>query len=281
MVTAGQAPQQSVPHLAMVHGAVYDAVNAIDGGHEGYLLTSRVGVAVRLEGRGGRDRGVPRAARTSSPAQQAALDAQYAASLGGDPGRLGEDARDRRRRGGGGGDDRRADGRRPLRRRTGSRSAPGPGVWRPVLPAFVNDPNAWLKDVKPFLIESGTQFRSDGPLALDEQEVRTRVRRGEVARIGRRARCGRPTRRTRRATGRRTRRTRGAGSSGRCPPSRGLSLVDNARLYAMLYMTAADALITVWNDKAHVPVLAADHRDPRGGHRRQPGDGEGRRPGCR
>ena len=26
----------------MVHGAVYDAVNAIDGGHEGYLLTSRL-----------------------------------------------------------------------------------------------------------------------------------------------------------------------------------------------------------------------------------------------
>ena len=23
----------------------------------------------------------------------------------------------------------------------------GPGVWKPVLPAFVNDPNAWLKDV--------------------------------------------------------------------------------------------------------------------------------------
>jgi hypothetical protein len=42
MVTAGQPPQQSVLHMAMVHGAVYDAVNAIDGGHEGYLLTSRV-----------------------------------------------------------------------------------------------------------------------------------------------------------------------------------------------------------------------------------------------
>ena len=42
-VNAGQAPQASVPHLAMVHGAVYDAVNAIDGGYEGYLLTRRLG----------------------------------------------------------------------------------------------------------------------------------------------------------------------------------------------------------------------------------------------
>ena len=31
MVTAAQGPQLSVPNMAMVHGAVYDAVNAIDG----------------------------------------------------------------------------------------------------------------------------------------------------------------------------------------------------------------------------------------------------------
>ena len=43
MAVAAQPPQQSVPHLAMVQGAVYDAVNAIDGGHDGYLLTSAVG----------------------------------------------------------------------------------------------------------------------------------------------------------------------------------------------------------------------------------------------
>src|SRR5919108_3442749 len=42
-VTAAQPPNVSVLHMAMVQGAVYDAVNAIDGGHEGYLLTSRVG----------------------------------------------------------------------------------------------------------------------------------------------------------------------------------------------------------------------------------------------
>jgi hypothetical protein len=34
-VTAGQPPQQSVPHLAMVHGAVYDAVNASTAGMRG------------------------------------------------------------------------------------------------------------------------------------------------------------------------------------------------------------------------------------------------------
>jgi hypothetical protein len=33
----GQAPPLSALHLAMVHGAIYDAVNAIDKGHEPYL----------------------------------------------------------------------------------------------------------------------------------------------------------------------------------------------------------------------------------------------------
>ena len=33
----GQGPPLSPLHLAMVQGAVYDAVNAIDGGHEPFL----------------------------------------------------------------------------------------------------------------------------------------------------------------------------------------------------------------------------------------------------
>ena len=33
----GQGPPLAALHLAMVHGAIYDAVNAIDGGHEPYL----------------------------------------------------------------------------------------------------------------------------------------------------------------------------------------------------------------------------------------------------
>ena len=38
VVTAGQPPPVSVLHFAMVHGAVYDAVNAIDRGHRPYLV---------------------------------------------------------------------------------------------------------------------------------------------------------------------------------------------------------------------------------------------------
>src|SRR5215510_6422383 len=34
---AGQTPPVAVLHLAMVHGAIYDAVNMIDGGFQPYL----------------------------------------------------------------------------------------------------------------------------------------------------------------------------------------------------------------------------------------------------
>jgi hypothetical protein len=38
MATAGQPPHAAVLSLAMVQGAVYDTVNAIDGGHRPYLV---------------------------------------------------------------------------------------------------------------------------------------------------------------------------------------------------------------------------------------------------
>src|ERR671935_2927306 len=36
--TAGQPPHAAVLSLAMVQGAVYDAANAVDGGHQPYLV---------------------------------------------------------------------------------------------------------------------------------------------------------------------------------------------------------------------------------------------------
>src|ERR671917_719633 len=39
--TAGQSPTVSTVHLAMVHGAVYDAVNSIDERYEPYLVDVR------------------------------------------------------------------------------------------------------------------------------------------------------------------------------------------------------------------------------------------------
>ena len=164
IVTAGQGPTVSALHLAMVHGAVYDAVNAIDRRHEPYL-------------------GAPRAQRWYSkdaaaataayrvlvsivPAQQAALQPRYQESACSHSGRNGEGRRHRRRRGQRGTDDRGEDRRRPLwavqvprRIRAGPVAAGAAGVRQ--RPERVGRPGEAVPDRQP------GQFRSDGPNALD------------------------------------------------------------------------------------------------------------------
>jgi PAP2 superfamily len=261
-VTAAQPPNVSVPHMAMVQGAVYDAVNAIDGGHEGYLLTSRVATPTDSK---------DAAAATAAykvlvsivPAQQPALQALYDLSLAAIPDGTAKT------RGIAVGDAaaaamiaaRTADGRFGLFRfLVGST----PGVWRPVLPAFANDPNAWIKDVRPFLIESASQFRSSGPYELTSRKY---AREFEQVKS-----LGSATSTTRTAD-----QTHAALYWAENPPrtwnrivntlstAKALSLVDNARLFAELYLTTADAFIAVWDEKAHYsfwrPITAIREAD--------------------
>jgi hypothetical protein len=243
-----QPPQITVPHLAMVHGAVYDAVNAIDGGHEGYLLSPKVGRPTDSK-----DAAAATAAHRVLvrlvPAQQAGLDAQLAASLAPIP-----DGRSKKR--GIAVGEAAAAAMIAARTEDGRFGLPGfpvgtaPGVWRPVLPAFVNDPNAWLRDVEPFLIRSSSQFRSQGPNPLTSRKYAREFE--EVKELGAATNSERSAEQTLAAnywaenppvTWNRTFRTLSA--------QQGLSLVDNARFFAVLYMTATDALISVWDDKVH------------------------------
>ena len=269
---AGQPPQVSVPHLAMVHGAVYDAVNAIDGGHEGYLISSRAATAVGLEGGSRGDRRPRRArasrARAAGDARRASSRPRWPACPTGPPktegiavGKAAAAAMIAART---------DDGRfGPFRFAVGS----GPGAWRPVLPAFVNDPNAWLKDVKPFLIDDPADFRSSGPLELTSRQYAREF--DEVKSVGAANSSERTEDQTHAArywaenppaTWSRVFRTMSA--------QEGLSLADNARLYAMLYMTAADALIAVWDDKAERPfwrpITAIREADTDGNPRTHP-----------
>jgi len=264
MGNLAQGPQVALPHLAMVHGAVYDAVNAIDGGHEGYLLTPRVGTPFDSK-EAAAATAAYRVLRSIVPdSQKALVDAQYAASLAGIPDGLpktrgiavGEAA---------------AAAMIAARTADGRFGAPGftlgtsgPGVWEPVLPAFVNDPNAWLRNVRPFLIESAEQFRPDGPSPLtsrryarDLNEVKdlgsaTSATRTPYETAGARYWAENPA-----ATWSRVFRNLSAAQE--------LSLAENARLYAMLYTTAADTLITVWSAKAHYmfwrPITAIRRAD--------------------
>ena len=266
MAFAAQPPQQSMPHFAMVQGAVYDAVNAIDGGYEGYLLTARVGSPFDSK-EAAAATAAYRVLLSLPGAQKPVLDAQYAASLAGIADgvpktrgiAVGEAAAAAMIAA------RTADGRYgppgfPL-------DPPGPGVWEPTLPAFVNDPNAWLRNVKPFLVESSSQFRSAGPdpltsnrYARDFDEVKLVGSLTSTVRTADQTHAARYWAENPPGTWSRIFRTLSA--------QQGLSLAENARLYAELYMSGADALITVWDDKGHYrfwrPITAIRRADTDG-----------------
>ena len=155
-----------------------------------------------------------------------------------------------------------------------------PGAWRPVLPMFVNDPNAWLKDVKPFLIESSSQFRSKGPLALKSHEYAREF--DEVKSLGSAA-----------STTRTADQTLAARYWAENPPAtwsrifrtlsaqEGLSLVDNARLLRDALHDGRGRPDHRLGGQGALVVLAADHGDPRGRHRRQPRTRRRTSTGCR
>jgi hypothetical protein len=246
VTTAGQAPTVSTIHLAMVHGAVFDAVNSIDRGYDPYL--------VRVPARSwySQDAAAATAAyRVLSdivPAQQSTLAARYAASLAPIPDGAAK-------RGGIAVGEaagwamiaaRTEDGRfGPYRFPVGA----APGSWRPVLPPFPNDPNAWVKDVEPFLGKDPERYRSHGPYDLGSRKYAREFE--EVKLLGSLTSTDRSADQTDAsrfwAEGPMiiTRLTRDLSFRF------GLSVTDAARMYAMEYLTGADTLIAVWDDKAH------------------------------
>jgi hypothetical protein len=246
LIVTGAFGTSSLVHLAIVHGAVYDAVNSIDRRHEPYLGN----VAAR--------RWYSKNAAAASaayhvlsalvPAQQASLDTLFATSLATIPnGRakargieVGELAADQML------EARTNDGRYGSFRFVSGTEA---GEWRPVLPLFASDPNAWIKDMKPFMIRSATQFRSDGPLEMTSDEYAAEF--DEVKTLGRDVGSTRTPDQTDQA--------RFWADNAFAMWSRifrqlsvnnELSVAENGRMFAMLYLTAADAQITVWSDKA-------------------------------
>lgn len=263
--TAAQTPPVAAIHLAMVHGAVYDAVNAIDGAHEGYLLSSRV--ATPFDSKDAATAAAAyRVLLNIVPAQEAVLKAQYEASLAGIPDGM------QKTRGIAVGE---AAAAAMIAARTGDgrfgpfRNTPGtqPGEWRPVLPAFVNDPNAWVKDVKPFMVESASQFRPSGPHSLTSPQYTREF--NEVKSLGQDTSTTRSSDQT---AASRYWATVGLPVWNRMAATlaadHGLGVADDARLFAMMYMTAADAAITVFDGKAFYkfwrPITAIREADTDG-----------------
>ena len=246
----------AIANLAMVHGAVYDAVNAIDGRHEPYLVApaarrwySRDAAAATAAYRVLVDSRPPVVPAAQQPALAARLKPLYDAALATIPpgaakdggiatGNAAADAMIAART---------DDGRfGPFRFTAGSAA----GTWRPEAARLHQRSGRMAQGRQAVPDRDASQFRSLPPEPAHERQVRQGVRRGQDDR-----RC-RQHDAHRRSDGGGA--VLGPGERGRhverhLPQARDRprgSVADNARLFAMLYLTGADALITTWTDKA-------------------------------
>jgi hypothetical protein len=258
---AGQPPHVAQPHLAMVQGAVYDAVNSIDGGHQPYLAnlppvsgpaSKKAAVATAahdvLVGLRREDLGalaLPQVVRDR-------LDDLYADELAGIPG--GAAKTDNGIAAGAAAADKMLEVRADDGRYGDFRFTPGTlaGQWRPTTSG--TDQFAWVAKVDPFLIESQSQFRTQGPHALTS-EAYTREY-NEVKELGVVA--------SPYPAGPRTAEQDAVArfynvnlvelfnrAFREIAEDRGLTLADEARLFAMLNLATADAVINCWDEKKH------------------------------
>jgi hypothetical protein len=246
----GQAPPLQVIQLAIVQGAVYDAVNAIDKTHTPLIkrLSARRTASQAAAAATAAHHVLVGLTPATLPQVVASLDAQYAASLASIPNGL---AKTRGIKVGAAAAaamlaDRAGDGR------FGSRAfIPGThrGEWRLVPPLNANV-FAWVSDVRPFTLTRASQFRTEGPPALTSAQYAREY--NEVKAVGK-------------ATG--STRTDAQAllaafvSTNPVPilyralreiaVARGLTTAQQARLLAMASVSGADASIGCWESKVH------------------------------
>ena len=249
----GQPPPLAPIHLAMVHGAIYDAVNAIDGGHAAYLdgLPSAPSTASKAAAAATAAHDVLVGLASASPTVVASLDGLLASSL------AEIDAGSAKEAGIAIGQaaaaamllDRTGDGR------TGTRSftvGDAPGEWVPTAP-LSNNVFAWVGDVRPFSLDSGSQLRTEPPLPLTSAEYAAEF--DEVKALGRQT-----------GSSRTPEQTSLAGWASANPfvfmnkglrdiaIAQRLSTTEQARFFAMTSVSSADALIACWDNKDHYSV---------------------------
>jgi len=246
VTVGGQVPPRALIRLAMVHLAIYDAVNAIEGGpFEGYASVPAV------DGPASEQAAVATAAHdvlvALFPAQVADLDAKYVASLAALP------------------DDcdkangivvgQQAASAILIKRAEDGRDATviytpgsGPGVWMTTPPAFLAAQAPETPFVQPFALHSASQFRPEPPFSLasedwarDYNEIKAlgpavgSIRTPEQTDIARFWSDNPPLQWNR--------------AWRALSVARGLGLAENARYFAMLATASADALIACWDAK--------------------------------
>jgi hypothetical protein len=248
-ISAGQAAGQPNPRLsrnmAVVHAAIYDAINAIDRRHTAYAVDTPAKPGASLE-----------AAAVAAAygiltelywSQTAAFDVALEASLAAIPDGPA-----------------RADGvavgaevaRKLMALRKDDRSnatvtytpKSGPGVYQLTPPAFAPAVLPHWDRVTPFLLRRADQFQPAGPPALNSAEFAKDL--NEVKTLGAKNSSTRTRDQTEAA---RFWTTSGIVTDNEVArhlsARKGLSVVENARLFALLNMAGADAYIACWQAK--------------------------------
>ena len=266
-------PQEAFLYLGFVDAAMYDAVVGIDGRYKPYSLHAHAP-------HGASDQAAAVAAAykvvsTYSPYAHTTLDAAYAASLAQIPN--GQAKTDGIAFGILAADNlialRVADGRNAPVLFT---KAPAPGVWRPTPPGNLAMFVPWMGAVTPLLVHSGAQFGEPGPPPALTSKRYTRDFK-EVKALGSAGSTKRTTDQTNTAlffSGNAT--IQYIAALVDQMQTRHMDIVDAARLFAAVDMSMADAVISVWDAKLPVRVLATDHGDQPGEHGRQRQDDPGR-----
>jgi hypothetical protein len=240
----GQTTAHAMTSIAFSQAAVYDAVVAIEGGYQPYQvrLTQLPDASV--------DAAIATAAHHVLvhyfPAQQAALDADYANALATVPdgtskvagitvGQATAAGIIARRQGDG------------LEANIGfAMPAPGLGVWQ--LPAGQNPMTPWASKLRPFLLQRPDQFRSGPPAALTSRAWATDF--NEIKAIGSLTSASRTTEQTDIARFWTTNPVVQYNVAfEKIAVDRGLDALQTARLFAMGNLVGADALIACFDAK--------------------------------
>jgi hypothetical protein len=240
---AKQPPPTSVLHLAMVHGAMYDAVNSITDEHQPYLADHTADSTASVDA----------AAATAAhdvlvallPARAGQLAALHQQSLDAIPDGSAED---------GGIAVGAAAADAMLRARTNDGRTGGnplfsvgtdPGEWR-AAPAGNNF--AWVAGVEPFVIQQASDFATPGPLPLASPAYAAEL--DEVKRLGSKTSAERTADQTQMAmfwsdhtTAIWSRILRQIASAQQLPTE------ASARYFASAYMSGSDAVIACFDDK--------------------------------
>jgi hypothetical protein len=240
----------AIQYLAPVHGAMYDAVNAIDGGYQPYLI------AARAKSTFSKDAAAATAAyqvlRWLLPGRATQLEGYYNESLAAIP----DGPSEKGGIGVGMAAAKAMIGRRHDDGRPGTPSfttasftvGSGPGDWRPFADGLAGNNFKWIGDMDPWLIPNAARFATDGPLRLGSAAYAAEF--DQVKSLGAATGSIRTPDQTAMALfwgdnafAMWTRIFR------QLSDAQDLSIAENARLFAMAYLTAADAQIACFQDK--------------------------------